>query len=132
YEGYRQTQAQTATDTVPTDLEAHGDFSQSGANIFDPSASHANPNYNPSLPVSTANPQVFRDPFPGNVIPLSRMNTAALKMLQYYVPRPNQDNMGGMTMMGAPTVLGNSGGLDSNNLLDVRDSRMTTDQGTIR
>ena len=37
-----------------------------------------------------------------------------------------------MTMMGTPTVLGNSGGQDSNNLLDVRDSRLITNQGTIR
>ena len=132
YEGYRQTEAQTATDTVPTNREANGDFSQSGARIFDPSSSHPNPNYNPALPVSTANPQTIRDQFPNNVIPFSRLNAAAYKMLQGYVPRPNQDNMGGMTMMGAPTVLGNSGGQDSNNLLDVRNSRMVTDQGTIR
>ena len=43
YEGYRQTQAQTAIDTVPTADERGGDFSQSGANIFDPSNSIANP-----------------------------------------------------------------------------------------
>ena len=134
YEGYRQTMAQTSISTVPTDLEAGGDFSQSGVPIFDPASSHANPNFNPASPVSTSNPQVIRDPFPGNVIPPSRLNTAAYKMLQNYVPRPNQDNgmMGGMTMMGIPTVLGNNGGQASNNLLDVRNSRMITDQGTIR
>ena len=132
YEGYHQTQAQTSTDTVPTTAEDGGDFSQSGVSIYDPSNSAANPKYNPALPVSTTNPQVIRAPFAGNVIPLSRLNPAAVKMLQNYTPLPNQDNMSGMTMMGTPTVLGNSGGQDSNNLLDVRDSRQDTQQGTLR
>jgi hypothetical protein len=134
YEGYRQTMAQTSISTVPTDLEAGGDFSQSGVRIFDPAGSRANPNFNSAAPVSTLNPQVIRDAFPGNVIPPSRLNTAAYKMLQNYVPRPNQENgmMGGMTMMGIPTVLGNNGGQASNNLLDVRNSRLVTDQGTVR
>jgi Carboxypeptidase regulatory-like domain len=134
YEGYRQTQAQTSIDTVPTAAENGGNFSNSGTNIFDPSGSAANPNYNPALPVSTSNPQVIRSPFPGNVIPATRLYSAAVKMLQNYTPLPNMENgmVGGMTMMGTPTVLGNSGGQDSNNLLDVRDSRLTTDQGTFR
>jgi hypothetical protein len=134
YEGFRQTMAQTSISTVPTGIEAGGDFSQSGVHIFDPANGHANPDFNPALPVGTLNPQVIRDPFPGNAIPPSRLNSAAFKMLQSYVPRPNQDNgmMGGMTMMGVPTVLGNNGGQDSNNLLDVRDSRILTDQGTVR
>ena len=63
YEGFHQTQAQTAMDTVPTAAEAVGDFSASGAAIFDPSTSYANPNYNPALPVSTANPQTLRRRF---------------------------------------------------------------------
>jgi hypothetical protein len=134
YEGYRQTQAQTSIATVPTAAEAGGDFSQSGTNIFDPSSSVTNPAYNPALPTSTSNPQVIRSAFPGNVIPVSRLYPAAFKMLQQYTPLPNMDNgmMGAMTMMGTPTVLGNSGGQDSNNLLDVRNSRLTTNQGTVR
>ncbi|HKE23105.1 MAG TPA: carboxypeptidase regulatory-like domain-containing protein [Bryobacteraceae bacterium] len=134
YEGYRQTQAMTSIDTVPTALENGGDFSQSGVNIFDPSNSQPNPNYHAALPVSPSNPQVVRSAFPGNVIPSSRLSSAAVKMLQDYTPLPNMDNgmMGGMTMMGTPTVLGNSGGQDSNNLLDVRGSRLGTDQGTAR
>ncbi|HMD71917.1 MAG TPA: carboxypeptidase regulatory-like domain-containing protein [Bryobacteraceae bacterium] len=134
YEGYRQTQAQTSIDTVPSAAEDGGDFSQSGTNIFDPSSAVANPAYNPALPAGAANPQVIRSAFPGNAIPASRLYPAAFKMLQSYTPLPNMDNgmMGEMTMMGTPTVLGNSGGQDSNNLLDVRDSRVTTNQGTIR
>jgi Carboxypeptidase regulatory-like domain len=133
YEGFRQTMAQTSIGTVPNDMEAGGDFDQSGVSIFDPSSSQANPSFNPALPVSPSNPQVIRSPFPANAIPANRFNQAAYKMLQNYVPRPNMDNgmLGGMTMMGAPTVFG-SGGLDSNNLLDLRNSRMISDQGTVR
>ena len=134
FEGYRQTQAQTAVDTVPTALEGGGDFSQSGVSIFDPSGAQQNPAYNPALPVTSSNSQVIRSPFPGNVIPATRLYPAASRMLQNYTPLPNMDNgmMGGMTMMGTPTVLGKSGGQDSNNLLDVRDSRLVTNQGTVR
>ncbi len=134
FEGYRQTQAQTSIETVPTAAEAGGDFSNSGTNIFDPSSAAPNPAYNPALPISASNPQVIRSPFPGNVIPAGRLNRAAFKMLQNYTPSPNMDNgmMGTMTMMGMPTVLGNSGGQDSNNLLDIRDSRLISNQGTIR
>jgi hypothetical protein len=132
YEGFRQTQAQTAMDTVPTDAEARGDFTASGATVFDPSTSHANPNYNPALPASTANPQTLRNAFPNNVIPVTRLNPAAALMMKNYVPRPNtMGDMGyGMTMNGTPAVFGS--GMDSNNLLDVRDGLERNNQGTIR
>ena len=121
YEGFRQTQAITAIDTVPTTAERTGDFSQSGVSIFDPATT------------VTTNGQSTRSPFAGNVIPFSRLNPAAYKMLQKYTPAQNQDNgmMAGMTMMGSPTVFGQSG-LDSNNLLDLRNQRLVTDQGTVR
>jgi hypothetical protein len=47
-------------------------------------------------------------------------------MLKSYVPRPNtMGDMGyGMTMNGTPTVFG--AGMDSNNLLDVRDASSAT------
>jgi hypothetical protein len=134
YEGYRQTQAQTMVATVPTAAEDGGDFSQSGVSIFDPSSPQANPNFNPAKPVSPSNPQTIRAQFPGNIIPATRLYPAAFKMLRSFTPLPNMDNgmMGGMTMMGTPTVLGNSGGQDSNNLLDVRDAHLVTNQGTVR
>ncbi|HXN47760.1 MAG TPA: carboxypeptidase regulatory-like domain-containing protein [Bryobacteraceae bacterium] len=132
YEGLRQTQAQTTLDTVPTAAEAGGDFSNSGVTIYDPSSSHANPNYNPALPVSTSNPQVLRNPFPNNVIPAGVLYGPAALMLKSYVPRPNtMGGMGlGMTMNGTPTIFGS--GLDSNNLEDVRDAQGRNSQGTIR
>ena len=132
YEGFRQTQAQTALGTVPTAAEATGDFSSSGSSVYDPSSTYTNPNYNPAVPVNATNPQLLRTEFPGDIVPASRMNSAALLMLKSYVPRPNTTGeMGlGMTMNGAPTVFG--AGLDSNNLLDVRDAQERNNQGTIR
>jgi hypothetical protein len=131
FEGLRHVQADSMTDTVPTDQEVGGDFSQSGVTIYDPNSTVANPSYNPLLPVSKTNPQFTRTAFPNNVIPQDRINAAAQTMLNKYVPRPNlMMNMGGMTMMGQPTVVGS--GNDSNNYLDVRNEIHYTDQGTSR
>jgi hypothetical protein len=133
YEGLRLTQAMTMIDTVPTAEEISGDFHMSGTTVYNPFSSHPNPNFDPSKPISAANPQVLRDPFPGNVIPQNLINPAAALLLRKYVPRPNMDmgmNGCGMTMMGAPTVFG--AGADCNNYLDVRDAHHVTDQGTLR
>jgi hypothetical protein len=133
YEGLRRTKADTMIATVPTAEEISGDFSMSGAQIYNPFSARPNPNFDPHRPVSPANPQVLRDPFPGNIIPQNLINPAALLFLQKYVPRPNMQ-MGmqgcGMTMMGAPTVVG--AGMDCNNYLDVRNEHHVTDQATIR
>src|SRR4030095_11897697 len=85
-----------------------------------------------NLPVSSTNPQIIRDPFPGNVIPSNLLSPVATLFLERYVPRPNfMEGMGmGMNMNGQPTVVGS--GSDSNNYLDVRNQRHVTDQGTIR
>ncbi len=133
YEGLRRTKADTMIATVPTEEEIAGDFSMSGADIYNPFSAHPNPNFDPSRPVSPSNPQIIRDPFPGNVIPANLINPAASLFLQKYVPRPNMEmgmNGCGMTMMGAPTVVG--AGMDCNNYLDVRNERHVTDQATIR
>ena len=133
YEGLRHTKADTMIATVPTEMEVMGDFSMSGTTIYNPSSSRSNPNFDPTRPVSSSNPQNIRDPFPGNVIPSNRINKAAALFLQKYAPRPNMDmgmNGCGMTMMGTPTVVG--AGVDCNNYLDVRNSHHVTDQGTIR
>jgi hypothetical protein len=121
-------------DTVPTAAEDSGDFSQSGVNIYDPNSTTANPNYNPSLPASKSNPQYIRQQFSYNgvfnVIPPNRLTKAASIMLNQYTPQPNTMDMGVMTMMGQPTVIG--AGNDANNYLDTRKERMTDDQGTFR
>lgn len=137
YEGLRHTQAMTMVDTVPTEMEAMGDFSMSGTTIYNPFSAHPNPNYDPAKPIGPKNSQIIRDPFPNNVIPQSLINPVAALFLQKYVVRPNVDmGMGmtiggcGMSMMGAPTVIG--GGVDCNNYFDVRNERHITDQGTVR
>jgi hypothetical protein len=135
YEGLRLTQAMTMTQTVPTTEEISGDFSMSGTTIYNPFNSRPNPGFDPTRPVSPSNPQVVRDPFPGNRIPDNLISPQARLFLEKYVPRPNME-MGmngcgmGMTMMGAPTVTG--AGADCNNYLDVRDMRHTNDQATFR
>ncbi len=134
YEGLRNVETMAMVDTVPTAAEDSGDFSQSGVNIYDPTTAQANPSYNPSLPVSTSNPQFIRQQFEyngvKNVIPPGRITMAASIMLNKYTPQPNTMDMGSMTMMGQPTVIG--AGNDANNYLDLRKQRMNNDQGTVR
>jgi hypothetical protein len=133
YEGLRHTKSQTMVATVPTEEEINGNFEMSGATIYNPFSSHPNPNFDPTRPVGPTNSQVIRDAFGGNVIPQNLIDPKAQLFLRRYVPRPNLEMgmMGcGMTMMGAPTVVG--AGLDCNNYLDVRNAHHVTDQATIR
>jgi hypothetical protein len=133
YEGLRHSKSQTMVATVPTEDEINGDFAMSGATIYNPFSSRPNPNFDPTRPISPNNPQIIRDPFPDNAIPQHLIDPAAALFLRKYIPRPNLDMgmMGcGMTMMGAPTVVG--AGVDCNNYLDVRNAHHVTDQATIR
>jgi len=133
YEGLRHTRSQTMVATVPTEDEINGNFEMSGATIYNPFSSHPNPNFDPTRPISPANPQIIRDQFPNNTIPQGLIDPKAALFLSKYIPRPNLEMgmMGcGMTMMGAPTVVG--AGMDCNNYLDVRNAHHDTDQGTIR
>ena len=133
YEGLRHTRSHTMVSTVPTEEEINGNFEMSGATIYNPFSARPNPSFDPTRPVSPTNPQIIRDPFPGNTIPEHLIDPAAALFLQKYVPRPNLEMgmMGcGMTMMGAPTVIG--AGVDCNNYLDVRNAHHETDQATIR
>ncbi|HEX4274661.1 MAG TPA: carboxypeptidase regulatory-like domain-containing protein [Bryobacteraceae bacterium] len=78
-EGYRQTEANTATLNVPTALERVGDFSQSFT-----SAAHTalQQMYYPTSATT-------RTPFPGNVIPKSQLSPVGLALAAYY-PLPSQ------------------------------------------
>ncbi|MEO8076011.1 MAG: carboxypeptidase-like regulatory domain-containing protein [Acidobacteriota bacterium] len=60
--------AQTATATVPSANYRGGDFSALATPILDPTTGQ---------------------PFAGNVIPAARLNPVALKLLQSYIPAPN-------------------------------------------
>ncbi|MCE5309095.1 MAG: carboxypeptidase-like regulatory domain-containing protein [Acidobacteriales bacterium] len=87
YEGYRRVQAQTSTAIVPSATVRTGDFSQV-TKIWDPSTTRPNPAFSPSLPASSTNPQYLRDPFPGSVIPSTRLSPIAQGILKY-VDMPN-------------------------------------------
>ena len=119
--------------TVPTEDEVNGMFEMSGATIYNPFSARPNPSFDPTRPVSPANPQIIRDPFPDNTIPEHLIDPKVKLFLTKYIPRPNLEMgmMGcGMTMMGAPTVVG--AGMDCNNYLDVRNLHHATDQATVR
>jgi hypothetical protein len=85
YEGYRDVNPVSTYLTVPTAAERTGDFSQlktsSGAPIilYDPLTTAL-------VPGSTT--KYTRQPFPGNVIPQSRIDPTAAAMMAYY-PLPN-------------------------------------------
>ena len=67
--------------TVPTEAQRRGDFSallSQGIVIYDPLTA-----------VRRADGRVERQPFPGNIIPITRLNPVALEYLSYY-PLPNQ------------------------------------------
>ncbi|HEY0727966.1 MAG TPA: carboxypeptidase-like regulatory domain-containing protein, partial [Pyrinomonadaceae bacterium] len=133
YEGLRHTRSHTMIATVPTLDEINGNFEMSGVNIYNPFSSRPNPNFDPTRPVSPSNAQIIRDQFPNNVIPENLIDPKAKLFMSKYLPRPNLEMgmMGcGMTMMGAPTVVG--AGMDCNNYLDVRNAHHTTDQATVR
>jgi Carboxypeptidase regulatory-like domain/TonB-dependent Receptor Plug Domain len=67
YEGYRNTRGNTSNVVVLSDAQRNGDFS-GGAVIRDPQTGL---------------------PFPGNVIPAGRIDPAARKLLDQFVPRAN-------------------------------------------
>jgi hypothetical protein len=133
YEGFRHSMADPMIETVPTAAEINGNFSMSGVTIYDPATAHANPNYDPTKPLSPTNSAIIRNPFLGNIIPQNRISSVAQTFMSQYLPTPNLSmGMGGtMVMMGQPTVVGNAG-RDSNNYLDVRNEQHLTDQGTVR
>ena len=125
YEGYRHSQADSMTETVPTPQEIGGNFQMSGVTVYDP--------YDVTTPGQPASPTNPRMPFANDTIPAGDISAPAQLFLEKYVPRPNL-SMGmvpcGGSMMGTPGVVG--AGVDCNNYLDVRDEHHANDQGTAR
>ncbi len=78
YEGLRQITPSTNQDTVPTDLQRAGDFSQTfnqnGQRVLI---------YDPLTTTQSGNSYV-RAPFAGNVIPSSRIDAVSLNVMKYY------------------------------------------------
>ncbi len=94
YAGLKETRGQVFVNTVPTAQTRGGDFSDfrdAAGNlipIYDPLTTRLNPAFDASRPVGASNPQFLRDPFPGNVIPQSRMNPVGRNVASIY-PLPN-------------------------------------------
>lgn len=94
YEGMRESIGQFRMTTIPTMLERTGSWSHvvdSAGNplpIYDPLTTSPNPLYNPAVSVSRTNLQYLRQQFPGNTIPVSRLDPVAQEALKYYPP-PN-------------------------------------------
>ncbi len=90
YESYRLRQSNQSTYTLPTAANRGGDFSNllaQGITIYDP----ATRVYNSSGTLVSA------QPFPGNIIPTSRINPISTKFLQFY-PTPNLTPGAGSTI----------------------------------
>ncbi|OLC43949.1 MAG: hypothetical protein AUH43_19700 [Acidobacteria bacterium 13_1_40CM_65_14] len=90
YEGSRRRTGLTRTLTVPTPLQRAGDFSQT----FD-ARGNLIAIYDPNT-TRTESGRLVRTPFPGNRIPLDRLDPVAVKLLALY-PAPNRppDNVSG-------------------------------------
>lgn len=92
YQGIRyHTPSSTGPITVFTAAERQGDFSQllslpNPIQLYNPYSTHPDPN-NPSITV--------RDPFPGNIIPLSMINPVAQKLFSNasLYPLPTNNNL---------------------------------------
>jgi hypothetical protein len=84
-ESYRQHSPLSDSYAVPTALEAQGNYSQSTAKIFDPFTSRACT----AADNCPSGVTVTRDPFPGNVIPASRINPVG-KAIISYLPAPQR------------------------------------------
>ena len=82
WEQFDLRQSTTTTTTVPTVPMRSGNFSASGLpQLFDP------------LSGSSTNGAYTRLPFSGNVIPATRMNSAALNLMQLLFPQPTNSGL---------------------------------------
>jgi hypothetical protein len=84
-ESYRQKSPLSDQYALPTALEKAGDYSQSSVTVFDPLTSHACT----AADNCPAGVTVARTPFPGNVIPASRINPVGASILGY-LPLPTR------------------------------------------
>jgi Carboxypeptidase regulatory-like domain len=96
WEGFRSRQGFTNFATVPTTAERNGDFSTLlTSNVVGTNALGA-PVYSGQIfdPASTraVGSSFVRDPFPGNIIPTSRLNPSTSLFLSKLYPTPNYGN----------------------------------------
>lgn len=113
YQGTRRVQGSTYQTTVPTDLQRHGDFSQTFnaagnlVKIYDPFSTQPDPDHPDKY---------IRTQFQDNKIPTGMLDPVALKLMSYY-PEPNTQ--------GAP----NTG---ANNYISNAPKRVNQNSGSVR
>jgi hypothetical protein len=96
YEGVREHIGRSYLQSVPIMAERGGDYSSvvdaAGVPllVYDPLTTQANPAYDATQPVSTANLQYDRATFPNSIIPAARLDPVAQKIISY-IPAPNTD-----------------------------------------
>jgi hypothetical protein len=101
YEGTRHVSGSSATLAgVPTALEREGNFGQTLIGNGVPVMV-----YDPSSGVTTAGGDVIRQPYPGNIVPKSKLDPLSVAYLRYY-PMPNTAPLPGST--DANNYVGNS------------------------
>jgi hypothetical protein len=94
YEGVKESVGQFSLNTIPTALERTGQYGHvvdpNGAPlpIYDPNSTFANPAYDASQSISTENLQYLRQQFPGNAIPITRLDPVAQSVVAF-IPQPN-------------------------------------------
>jgi hypothetical protein len=104
YEGFRYPRATTIQNSVPTQLERQGNFTQEGVTVYQPGT---------------------KTPFPGNVIPASQISSVAQGFLALY-PLPNA---GSPNVASANNYIANKNNSYSSNQYDVRvDEYLTSTQ----
>ena len=84
WEGLRERKALTQTPTVPLTAERSGDFSASPGIIYDPATRVFD---------AAGNVVSAPTPFPGNIIPASRIHPVSKKLLDFF-PLPQQESRG--------------------------------------
>lgn len=85
FDAWRQEQPNFILSTVPTPLQAKGDFSQTFTKNPGPVLIQI---FDPLTVASNGKGGYVRQPFPGNVIPSQRFDPVAVEALKYY-PAPN-------------------------------------------
>ncbi|MGO9239647.1 MAG: hypothetical protein ACLQBJ_02465 [Bryobacteraceae bacterium] len=96
FEGVQEHIGRSYLRTVPIAAQRTGDYSSvvdaGGAplQIYDPLTTQPNPGYDSTEPVTTSNLQYDRAPFPNSLIPASRLDPVAQKIVSY-IPLPNTD-----------------------------------------
>jgi outer membrane receptor protein involved in Fe transport len=90
YEGMRQRQSFSRLTTVPTDANRAGDFSATGASLYDPAT---------GAPNGTG-----RQLFPGAIVPAARIDSISKQILGL-VPEPNRPGTANNLFLSAPELI---------------------------